>query len=82
MESVKSFENKDDALIEAQEWTAEMNETFCQKHHFSIVEVRYDLIIKVDGIKGYYPFKTFKASGFTFLITIFFDQIASFKSSI
>lgn len=48
MESVKTFENKDDAMVEAQEWTAEMNETFCQKHNFSIVEEGNDLIIKVE----------------------------------
>lgn len=48
MESVKTFDNKDDALIEAQEWASEMNETFCQKHNFSIVEEENDLIIKVE----------------------------------
>ncbi|MDD2369636.1 MAG: hypothetical protein PHQ90_10065 [Sulfuricurvum sp.] len=48
MESVKTFANKDDALIEAKEWTEEMNETFCQKHNFSIVEEGNDLIIKVE----------------------------------
>jgi hypothetical protein len=48
MESVKTFENKDDALIEAKEWTEEMNETFCQKHNFTIVEEGNDLIIKVE----------------------------------
>ncbi len=48
MESVKTFDNKDDALVEATEWAAEMNETFCQKHNFSIVEEGNDLIIKVE----------------------------------
>jgi hypothetical protein len=48
MESVKTYENKDDALIEAKEWAEEMNETFCQKHNFSIVEEGNDLIIKVE----------------------------------
>lgn len=48
MESVKTFENKDDALIEAQEWATEMNETFCQKHNFSIIEEGNDFIIKVE----------------------------------
>lgn len=48
MEGVKTFDNKDDALIEAQEWASEMNETFCQKHNFSIVEDGNDLIIKVE----------------------------------
>ncbi|MFZ2889735.1 hypothetical protein [Sulfuricurvum sp.] len=48
MESVKTFENKDDAMVEAQEWATEMNETFCQKHNFLIVEEGNDLIIKVE----------------------------------
>ena len=48
MDSVKSFENKDDAMVEAQEWAAEMNETFCQKHNFSVVEEGDVMMIKVD----------------------------------
>ncbi|OHD81864.1 hypothetical protein [Sulfuricurvum sp. RIFCSPLOWO2_12_FULL_43_24] len=50
MESVKTFENKDDAMVEAKEWAEEMNETFCQKHNFSIVEEGNDLIIKVEMV--------------------------------
>ncbi|MDD5052424.1 MAG: hypothetical protein PHO27_06805 [Sulfuricurvum sp.] len=48
MESGKIFDNKDDAMIEAKEWAAEMSETFCKKHTFSILEDGNDLIIKVD----------------------------------
>ncbi|OHE08538.1 MAG: hypothetical protein A3J96_03250, partial [Sulfurimonas sp. RIFOXYC2_FULL_36_7] len=48
MESVKTFENKDDAMIEAAQWAEEMNQTFCQKHNFSIIEEGNDLIIKVE----------------------------------
>jgi hypothetical protein len=48
MESVKTFENKDDAMIEAAQWAEEMNETFCQKHNYSIIEEGNDLIIKVE----------------------------------
>lgn len=48
MPSIKAFENKDDALIEAQEWAAEMNETFCKKHRFAIAEEGNDLIIKME----------------------------------
>lgn len=48
MESCKTFQNRDDAMIEAQEWAEEMNETFCKKHNFSIVEEGNDLIIKVE----------------------------------
>lgn len=36
--SSKSFESKDDALIEAKNWADEMNEKFCKKHNFSVVE--------------------------------------------
>lgn len=48
MESTKTFENKDDAMIEAKAWAEEMNETFCQKHNFTISEEGTDLIIKVE----------------------------------
>ena len=48
MESIKTFDNKDDAMIEAAQWAEEMNETFCQKHNFSIIEEGNDLIIKVE----------------------------------
>ena len=37
-ESVKQFENRDEALLYAQEICADMNETFCQKHRFSVAE--------------------------------------------
>jgi len=48
MESTKTFGNKDDAMIEAQAWAEEMNETFCQKHNFTVAEEGDDLIIKVE----------------------------------
>jgi hypothetical protein len=41
----KIFENKDDALIEATAWAERMNEEFCQKHAFSIVENGDDLVV-------------------------------------
>ncbi|MCK9373367.1 MAG: hypothetical protein M0P91_09225 [Sulfuricurvum sp.] len=47
MKTIKSFENRDDAMVEAQEWAEEMNETFCKKHSFHVVEEGNDLIIKV-----------------------------------
>ncbi len=47
MKTLKAFDNKDDAMIEAKEWADEMNETFCKKHHFSVIEEGNDLIIKV-----------------------------------
>ena len=36
--SVKTFDDKDEALLYAQEICADMNETFCQKHGFSHAE--------------------------------------------
>jgi len=36
--SVKTFDDKDEALLYAQEICADMNETFCQKHRFSVAE--------------------------------------------
>jgi len=48
MPSIKAFENKDDALSEASEWAGEMNDTFCRKHRFNVVEEGNDLIIKVE----------------------------------
>jgi len=47
MPTIKAFDNKDDALIEAGEWAEEMNETFCKKHNFTVVEEGNDLVIKV-----------------------------------
>jgi len=47
MASVKTFENKDDALTEAGAWAEEMNETFCKKHNFAVIEEGNDLIITV-----------------------------------
>jgi len=37
-EAVKRFDSKDDALLYAQELCTDMNETFCQKHSFRVVE--------------------------------------------
>lgn len=37
-DSAKTFVNKDEALLYAQEICADMNETFCKKHCFSVTE--------------------------------------------
>ncbi len=37
-EASSSFESKDEALLHAQELAHEMNEEFCQKHSFNVVE--------------------------------------------
>lgn len=43
-----TLENKDDALIKAQEMTAHMNDNFCQKHEFVLFEEGSSFTIKVD----------------------------------
>jgi len=48
MPTIKAFDNKDDALSEAQEWSEEMNDTFCRKHRFNVVEEGNEFIIKVE----------------------------------
>ncbi len=45
-------DNKDDALFKAQNMAKEMNETFCQKHNFKVVESDNDFIIKVEENKA------------------------------
>ncbi len=42
-----SFESKDDALLQAIEMSKEMNEEFCQKHEFDVVENGNTIMIKV-----------------------------------
>ncbi len=42
-----SFENKDDALMQAIEMSKEMNEEFCQKHEFEVVEQGNTILIGV-----------------------------------
>ena len=42
------FDNKDDALIEAQKMAQKMNEEFCHKHKFSVVEDKEHFTIKVE----------------------------------
>lgn len=48
---IREFDNKDDALIGANAWKDEMNETFCDKHRFDVVESGDDLVITV-GMRG------------------------------
>ena len=44
----QTFDNKDDALIEAMNLTKHMNQEFCQKHKFNVVENGNTILIKVD----------------------------------
>jgi hypothetical protein len=42
-----SFESKDDALMQAIEMSKEMNEEFCGKHEFKVVEQGDSIVIGV-----------------------------------
>lgn len=44
-EPVKSFDNKDDALIAANAWKDMMNDEYCGKHAFSVQESGDNLLI-------------------------------------
>ncbi len=43
-----AFESKDQALMQALEMTKEMNEAFCQKHEFEVVESGDVISIRVE----------------------------------
>lgn len=45
--AIQEFASKEEALKEAVAMCEDMNETFCQKHIFSIEENNDELIIKV-----------------------------------
>jgi hypothetical protein len=46
---VQSFESKDEALLKATEMANDMNETFCKKHSFSVVEGEDgNILVQVD----------------------------------
>ena len=47
-ENNRSFEKKDDALIEAQKMVTEMNDEWCQKHEFTFSEDGQNFQIAVD----------------------------------
>lgn len=48
-ESSKSFENKDEALMHAQEMVHTMNNEFCKKHNFSVLENGKEFIITMSA---------------------------------
>jgi hypothetical protein len=43
----QTFESKEEALKEALAMCEDMNETFCQKHNFSVVEEGDTMMIKL-----------------------------------
>ena len=48
IENNKSFQSKDDALIEALNLTKKMNQDFCQKHKFTVKEDNNNILIAVN----------------------------------
>jgi len=38
MPAEKTFDTKDDALMQGGEWVHEMNNKFCKKHGFTLIE--------------------------------------------
>lgn len=44
-EAESVFDDKDVALMEATEMANEMNESFCQKHKFNVVEDGNDFVV-------------------------------------
>jgi hypothetical protein len=44
----QTFASKEEALKEALAMCEDMNETFCQKHNFTVVENDDEMMIKVD----------------------------------
>ncbi len=47
-EATQTFETKEEALKEAVAMCEDMNETFCQKHNFTVVEDGDNLVIKME----------------------------------
>ena len=48
-EASTSFDNKDEALLHAQEMVHTMNSEFCKKHNFSVLEDGKDFIITMSA---------------------------------
>ena len=49
MEQIRSFENKYEAEEHAFEWAESLNNNFCGKHGFDIVEVNDNFVISVEN---------------------------------
>jgi len=48
-EAITNFENKDDALLHAQEMAKTMNSEFCKKHNFNVLEEGSQFIITMSA---------------------------------
>ena len=48
MPQIKTFDDKDSALIVAKAWAQELNNTFCGEHEFGVVEVDDNYVISVN----------------------------------
>lgn len=45
----KTFESKDEALVEANGMVEDFNDTFCQRHVFNVVENGNEITIKMEN---------------------------------
>ena len=48
MENNVSYESKDDALMSSIEMSNKMNEDFCGKHEFKLLEIENDFVIAMN----------------------------------
>lgn len=48
MPQIKTFDDKESALMVARAWTQELNDTFCGQHEFAVVEVDDNYVISVN----------------------------------
>jgi hypothetical protein len=47
MPQIKTFDDKENALMVARAWAQQLNESFCGKHEFGVVEVDDNYVISV-----------------------------------
>ena len=47
MPQIKTFEDKESALMVARAWAQQLNESFCSKHSFDVVPVDDNFVIAV-----------------------------------
>ena len=47
-EQIRSFNTKEEALLEANEWAEILSNSFCGKHGFEVIEVDDNFVISVE----------------------------------
>ncbi|WP_345978983.1 hypothetical protein [Sulfurimonas sp. HSL3-2] len=48
LEQIRSFDTKEEAQEHAYEWADHLNNTYCGKHGFDVVEVEENFVISVE----------------------------------